>query len=171
MVTKPGGGESSSEQTRDDLAPEESGSAPMRGRDGLPAPFPIVPGEPKKAPHFTPRNVPCLRACRYYFTATAHLDVGNPADGLPEEYKSRAQYHYCMRIPGVELEISADEPVLSCNAWDPAPRDEMRALDERRRRYLDLHPDHDPALAAADEEEAYDDIEREWSDGPADDRA
>lgn len=150
---------------------EQNGSAPVRGPDGLPAPFPIVPGEPPKAPLFTASNVPCLRGpCRYYFTASAHLDIGNPADGLPEDYEPRSTYHYCMRIPGVELELSADEPILACNAWDPSDRGDLRALEARRRKYLDMHPEHDPAVAAAAEEAAYDDIEREWDDGPADDR-
>jgi hypothetical protein len=108
-----------------------------------------VNGGPATARPFSAQHVPCLRDCRFYFSATSHFDHGNPSGSFAEGYEPTQRHHMCMRAPGVYLELSADSPVYTCNQWDPIDPKDVVARTRRRERYLALHP--------ADEEDDSDD--------------
>lgn len=100
-------------------------ASPNESAPPLPPMPPGLPGGhlPPTTPKFTAENTPCLRGpCRYYWEVWTHFEHGNARDtpGLGEPRERSAS---CMRHPGVEMQITADAPVLACNQWSPADQE------------------------------------------------
>lgn len=122
------------------LANEEPGALPPPAPDGGIPPMPL--DLPPPIPPASPEEFVCLRGpCRHYIELESLAEVEVKIEGYQPVQKNR----YCRVIPGVYLDLTEDS-VFGCNRWDPEESD--AGLAQRRKNYLDLHPNCGKADAA-----------------------
>jgi hypothetical protein len=80
--------------------------------------------------------------CRHLHAATGQLDEQMPLDGSSPLYRSEAAILSCYPSPGIELELSRDAPIVTCNRWDPIPQHEIESLESRREDYRRRAAEH-----------------------------
>jgi len=130
------------------------GGLPPIAPDGGFAPGPV--GMPPPVDAATPENFVCLRGpCRHYWQIETYMASGNPKEtwdpetGLKDLVTGqplrvpRQISRSCTAQPGTETHLTED-CVYECNRWDPMTARELRVRDKRTKKYLKLHPEHDP---------------------------
>jgi hypothetical protein len=96
------------------------------------------------APAWSPENVLCLRDCKHFLHIVTHFEHGNPAGTFENGYLPKRHRYYCMRIPGIDLELTADEPILGCNLWDPMSAGDRANLKLRQEKWQPKPPEPEP---------------------------
>lgn len=121
----------------------------------------IAPGYAPIEPSAPPVVSECEKGpCRHFWLITAGAGEGNPEDTWVHLGIERPVAHVqtCTAHPGTETELSRDEPIYSCNRWDPIEPIELIKLEKRRQVYRDRaaaeEPTEDPDQAVHTTEES-----------------
>lgn len=91
---------------------------------------------PNPAPPFDEEHAMCLKGpCRHFWRIVTHLDTMNA--GTLEKQPIKISMS-CLRQPGMEMDLSGDEPILQCNQWEPMQVFEIAERERLRDNYHEI---------------------------------